>query len=854
MASIELYINKQLCDIEDQSNFSVYLKRQLINPSELSTKDAQRSYDITLPASPTNNKIFGHTNTEEVKGKFAELYDATLYVNHVKIFEGKFRMSEITKTYYKGNLGIPAAKTVKDIFGEKKMNEVGTWNVPFTGVTSINKYNREEDPDCFFPLVLYGLMSKKALSQSVQLHEKYSFKDEIDNTVLLKMEDFPPSVNCLRTIKKLFSNSGCHISGSAFDDERLAKLYMSYQNPSDYDAPWITGLKPYVKVHGVWRTLRKYDKEESMESNYTEGGRAFKVDLFNSDNFDHWTYINNTNPSKKYEIKIPVRGLYKIRFNTTLHLRSLGNRKSTASVVPAFPMNDFSNRRLELKLMRIREGESLNLAKLRFDNTFYKDNIDQTLESTTRYFPSKGYPNLIDPAVNENLLCGFAFGKIKDSSDLNPLNPPQDEGKRYPNNTIAIKGGKSWTGDDFKRSFAAINSRYSKYENGKGEDYPDYQVRLKNTPRDSYSKIDGFKGEGDMFQVVWLEKGDLLTVVTLSDGGLTQDGRFGWVNQEIAILLEIEAFKSDKNWLKLNDEGWSTEEMNWKEAANFDITEMDLIKFLPSSISANSWIENFCKTFNLNLVQIGDNKFELNTKNKENNNMLIIDLDQKTDVNILRSNTSLNLPKSYNIGFKIDEKEHGFALTQNTGREIIETGSISDKEEKKDFEFSYNWLKNMICYTDRSKPSETIPTPVISDNEVWRYGVDDYEEMMDNKYMDKPQRFWYKSNDNIHQLPAKLDNQWVYVAEVSNNLDGARKMTLDFKNEPNSILSTYFLHFADIDNSYTSVECYLSPEEYSNIDNSLLRLNGDLYFVAEVDGYDPLNRKKAQLKLIRKHK
>ena len=52
MASLELYINQQLCDTENSEDFSVYLKRQLLNPAELSMKDAQRSYDITLPNAP----------------------------------------------------------------------------------------------------------------------------------------------------------------------------------------------------------------------------------------------------------------------------------------------------------------------------------------------------------------------------------------------------------------------------------------------------------------------------------------------------------------------------------------------------------------------------------------------------------------------------------------------------------------------------------------------------------------------------------------------------------------------------------------------------------------------------------
>ena len=55
MDNTELYINKRLCDISD--SISIRLNRQLINPAELNTKDAQYSYSITLPATGNNNDI-----------------------------------------------------------------------------------------------------------------------------------------------------------------------------------------------------------------------------------------------------------------------------------------------------------------------------------------------------------------------------------------------------------------------------------------------------------------------------------------------------------------------------------------------------------------------------------------------------------------------------------------------------------------------------------------------------------------------------------------------------------------------------------------------------------------------------
>ena len=91
-----------------------------------------------------------------------------------------------------------------------------------------------------------------------------------------------------------------------------------------------------------------------------------------------------------------------------------------------------------------------------------------------------------------------------------------------------------------------------------------------------------------------------------------------------------------------------------------------------------------------------------------------------------------------------------------------------------------------------------------------------------------------------------------YLALVSSSLDSSNILRLDYKNQPNTILTTYFNLLTNNENCYTTVGCYLTPEEYSNINNSIIKFNGDLYYIAEIDGYDPLGRRKATLKLIRK--
>lgn len=204
MNNIELYINNRLCEIANAEKLGIRLNRILIKPAELNTKDAQYSYSITIPSTNINDEIFGFANVEEVKDKFNHDYNALLYVDAVLVFDGKFRMSEIDKDgNFKGNLLIPAKKTIKELFGDTKMNGLKTtWSIDFKEmVSSLNKWNTKSGtPDCIFPYVLYGLLPKVPKDAN----GNYSAKDVWDETVRLGIEDFPPSINCLQTIKKIF--------------------------------------------------------------------------------------------------------------------------------------------------------------------------------------------------------------------------------------------------------------------------------------------------------------------------------------------------------------------------------------------------------------------------------------------------------------------------------------------------------------------------------------------------------------------------------------------------------------------------------------------------------------------------
>lgn len=850
--NIELYIANKLCDLSS-SDTDVTLKRQFLNPEALNAKDSQKSYEIILPATPTNNEIFRYVNVEEVGDKFKIYPNARLYVGGVLILDGKFRLSEIGRDSYKGNLGVPKILSAKDVFGDMMLNNAGNWKIDnFRGLEGVSEYNLKDNAPVIFPLVLYGLLPKLANDNG-----DFTDKNKYDESVVLGLDDFLPSVNCIEMLKKVFSNSGYNLSGTALTDDRLTNLYMSYKNPNEYQFDWGVGS---MSLSGRWA---HYDSQESkLESKYSRNidNKQYACNIFNSRNnkpiVKSDTGGNIRINGERTTITVPRSGLYKIHLNSSVEMANYEHLSySRIGVKPG----NFNDAPMELHLVR---NLDKTLSDINFNNKFSYDNINQKINDEYAIFPQPHRVNFIDPKIDKNFLCGFSFGKHSDENYRNPLNGDNC-------NPMAITGGRSWDFDDgngvIDRSYSAVYS--PSYKNREGINQDRFTVELNNADTKTIRFSDTLV-LGDVYQIVWLEKGeqlDLITTTTYTAGTTLKPYPYIY-GYTINYRIDIEPFYRYLNWLKIDTNGNSTEAMDWNYSKEdnpedngfFVENQIDLIQSLPSEMKVNDWIDNFCKAFNLILYNTGGKNFNLDIKDKGTvgNTSIIIDLDNKVNVN-QALNQPLNLPYVYELGFTVDNSEEGYfrSITEfdkdgepilasgDNGGGMFETGSHNTSKISQMSSFSYCWYKD-IEYT---RDGSTLRLPVITDKEIWKNDYD-YKEMLSKLYLDKGLRFWYKSG--VKELDLGLDRT-ATVALVSNEYNGDHKQTLNYRNEPNTIMSNYFLLLTNR-KYYTVVECYLSPEEYSNLDIALVRFNGDLYNIAEIDGYDPLGRRKCTLKLIRK--
>lgn len=515
MTNIELYINGKLCDTT--KDFIPRLNKQLLNPAELNTKDAQMSFTISIPATENNNAVFNYSHVEETKNKLNREYSAELIINSVRILVGRFRVSEITAKGYKGNLYVPQGKEIKDIFGDLRLTDNPPYTIGFTNfVTSINTYNNNAattPQPAIFPYVLYGLLPKVPTTKD---GNTYTARDVWDASVRIGIEDFPPSINVLLLLKHIFQSNGYKIIGSAFDDRALTEIYMSYKNPTTYRQPWNYGYHAKIQLTGHWSS--RYNARNSYAPYLEKGvfvgsddtGTVYACNLLSATN-SQISVTQDTGANVNYreiedsagrvwvdgQIRIPASGFYKVRFNASIQVYSTINWRQTDGVTDvqhiggstANASNTMLNNLYEIRLCRDRKTADFNLSEPKFNGTFYRnnqpqDNIvtdllgnifgnddDDPKEGQPRYFPSvtsDGQINLVDKYQDKKHLLGFAFGANTDyasalsSNYINPI----DAYSKYFGQVLAAKPGVSWErseNDGDINRIAIQNPGYIKY-------------------------------------------------------------------------------------------------------------------------------------------------------------------------------------------------------------------------------------------------------------------------------------------------------------------------------------------------------------------------------------------------------
>lgn len=509
MNNTELYINGKLVDTG--GDLGVRLNRKLIDPGALNTVDAQFSYTISLPPTQPNVEAFDYSIIEETRDKFNRVYRAELIINGSRIFgPGLFRLSSVTAAGFKGQLYLPAKKTIKDIFGELKLNQNAPLNLPFFDFAEyINLYNTAaatEPQAAIFPYILYGVLPKTPLNKNANL---YSARDLWDDSVRLGISDLAPAINPLIMLKHIFNSRGYVLQGSAFQDDKLTKLYQTYRNAADYVQPWNYGYHAKFRVRGGWSTRYNFrtgaeELERGVSQSADVTGPLYTCDLFDATNTSLEVVEDNGGNVLRKEIndgsgrtwlsaqiRIPTSGFYKVKLDASLRVydsedwritdpatgvQHVGGRTPNA-------VNDFNDNIYGMRLVRDRGNADFNIGGARFAGVFYYNNQpqNQTFDGNNipKYFPQvgDGQINFVDAAQDKNIIMGFEFGRhapvtvgnVFQGFSIQPANPDLYNPKAGlgPNSQIVVaKPATSWdtaTGNDNPTRLAIKAPGYWKY-------------------------------------------------------------------------------------------------------------------------------------------------------------------------------------------------------------------------------------------------------------------------------------------------------------------------------------------------------------------------------------------------------
>ena len=866
-----------------------------------------------MPKSKVNNKIFDFADVHAKKNKFGKNYNCEVYADGTLIFNGTLRLKSISDKDYKCNLVSIKQNKIEEIFGDHKMNEL-KWLTAFSGIDTINVVNQSSSTDYFFPFVCYGAFQKEP-EQTYGDVNVYSSKYDLDKTMLVYQETFPPSPKITTLVQKLFEQFGYNVEGDIFGDEIASSIYLSEYLKDDQDPAYnlgsslgkctvnftarnaVTRGQSWTRLGGVEGTLTYgYDANNqnletknfntvevydlwSMRGSSRIGGQKFATQSTNNP----WMFRDNC-------IVIPATGLYKVSLSATVALESdrsfkageYSGRNDDLIEISVRSNNIFGmSTPVELQIVRNENEVELIHGYDGTNKSVYPHEAgpeyfngrgfgsrpgtgSSTGETADWYIPRQYQMMQYDPYVSPNFICGFSS---------------------IGNCVSFMKNYNSWATADGLVTTQFQCMGYDKITgdpNGGGsltQTRSDYHEQNSiGAPSNNFSRNSNMQYTARVSGIIYLERNDIIMAKAVirqyqdspnSDSGSGRPGRGlnGYGFNITNGVFTLEALSPNETYATNVSTG------AWGLPTQFD-KDLNIGNFLNAEEKISDFINNFVKAFNLSVTQEGNTIF----LNKQNMNLsekkVPVDLDNRVDT---RDSTSepIDYPKSMQVNYNIDEEEAGFYysvpddhINDNDWKDWADRGSdkvmLNEYDDTADDETvslnnSYCWYHDFNLrvystnpgYEDVETWAGTISLPIISKDE-WM--IDNYkmEESMQNDGKSLRQRWWFRNPaDTSKWLIDNVYNRQIYLAIPTNT--NSNGFELSYKNKENTLLTRYFNILAMSESNLISVEAYITPEEYMRLKNGApIKVDNDIYITCEIKGYDPSGNNTTEIIAMKK--
>lgn len=443
--------------------------------------------------------------------------------------------------------------------------------------------------------------------------------------------------------------------------------------------------------------------------------------------------------------------------------------------------------------------------------------------------------------------------------------------------------------------------------------------------------VDGNQGgKADIYTCVWLEEGEYIGLDIVSPylnnkdewkydiitGEISGKGRNngGVSNVYVTYDLEIGFVSHDKEWTPTDRE---------PIPARFDAKQTNVNAFL-GDMKANDYVENFLKTFHLQLRKVGDKSYTIDYVNQDANLYTNeINLDKCVCLEDVKFR-KVNLNSSLNLQWSVDVNERGFVngdhLYLDHFTEDIQKSDYSHTAEYRgDYtmnnelntsgkvvnyksEWSYTWMEYVKILEPHNPTTfpqpydyETqtqckfVKVPILADSKNFklssakietgktarlfypynRFVIEDKIDIRREPMLQKFETYKWRDSVSVDYIPVQDPTTWVelilcdtnlYSYPVENGERVERCFMLDYNNAVsntlgknttmtevwNPALPTYYECVVD---ALLSIEDYMSMRA-----NSRMVLNGNVYRLVSVDGWNCVNTDKCEIVLMKEKK
>lgn len=411
---IELYINKELVELESQNSLGLRINNVVFNPTKTTTTQAEYSFSFKIPSTPINDKILGYANNLSKVNKFHARYSSQVYADGHLIFGGSLTIQryDSDNKEYECNLVNIKVNTLDEIFGDMKLTDL-IWEVPFDGAQTINSVNTASNTKYFFPMVCYGVFQKKYVTKD-EVSAEYTPKFDIDKYNRFWIESFYPSLNMMEIIRNAFESKGYIVGGSAFSDPSISNIFASTNLASEQSPLYNLGNPSFGHLditatlstqnlgNGYQQELSfPYYKVSCVEAtdsgiNQTTNYNLAAVNLYNA--FTSGATISGKSymyDPNELVIVAPADGFYKIEMTVNTTLDTTGNisaalwttddciQNMEERTISNMPVGFFNNvTPVEVQLVR-NYDDNLELIKGKWNTVFYNGDPTKTTRVCT---------------------------------------------------------------------------------------------------------------------------------------------------------------------------------------------------------------------------------------------------------------------------------------------------------------------------------------------------------------------------------------------------------------------------------------------------------------------------------------